>query len=87
MTSDVDPSTEAPEQTTPGPAATTGAATEVIDSGINRQTIVLLVGTIVALAWSVLFWMQTDATGIALGALICANFIGCCLLLSLRNRS
>ncbi len=43
--------------------------------------------TLVVLAWSILFWIKTGSPRLALGTLIGANLIACCMLLSRRKRS
>ncbi|MGK0518395.1 MAG: hypothetical protein ACJAUC_001087 [Planctomycetota bacterium] len=53
----------------------------------KNQAVVLGAISLVVLGWSVLFWIKTGSPRLALGTLIGANAIACCLLLSRRGRN
>ena len=71
--------------TPPGPAPL-AAAPQFVERASN-QAVVLGAVAIAVLGWSILFWIKTGSPRLALGTLIGANAIACCLLLTRRNRS
>ena len=52
----------------------------------DRTPIVMLSLAALVLAWSVLFWFKTGSPRLALGTLVAANLVGCCMLASWRQR-
>ncbi|HIE68880.1 MAG TPA: hypothetical protein EYP98_01265 [Planctomycetes bacterium] len=62
-------------------------APKFVEEGGTSQTVVLGAVTLVVLASSILFWIKTGSPRLALGTLIGANLIACCMLLSRRKRS
>ena len=80
------PSEPPPGQQMATPPPLAAVSSPPTTGGSSRQTIVLATATLVTLAWSLIFWLAADSTGVAIAALISANFIGCCLLLPKRRR-
>ena len=56
------------------------------DASQSLQTAVITAVVLIVLGWSVLFWIKADSPRLALGTLIGANAVACCMLLSQRNR-
>ncbi|MCK5944622.1 MAG: hypothetical protein KAI24_21725, partial [Planctomycetes bacterium] len=70
------------------PAAPAASVTPAfVDAGQSRQTLVLAAVTLVILGWSILFWIKTGSPRLALGTLIGANVVACCMLMARRDRS
>jgi len=57
------------------------------DATQGLQTAVITAVVLIVLGWSLLFWIKADSPRLALGTLIGANAIACCMLLSQRGRS
>jgi hypothetical protein len=53
----------------------------------DRMPAALLALATSVLAWSLLFWWKTESQQLALGTLVGANLIGCCLLAARRARA
>lgn len=73
--------TSAPGQSAAGPAPT-----RFVVATSERTPVALLALAALVSGWSVLFWLKTGSIRLALGTLITANLIGCCLLLARRQR-
>ena len=71
----------APRRVVAAPAAPQRDATP------DLQTAVITAVVLIVLGWSLLFWIKADSPRLALGTLIGANAIACCMLLSQRGRS
>lgn len=71
----------APRRAVAPPAAPQRDATQ------GLQTAVITAVVLIVLGWSLLFWIKADSPRLALGTLIGANAIACCMLLSQRGRS
>ncbi|MFN3243060.1 MAG: hypothetical protein ACE37K_16290 [Planctomycetota bacterium] len=69
------------------PATALPAAPSFVDSRSNRQTVVLGAVAMVILGWSILFWIKTGSPRLALGTLVGANAVACCMLLARRCSS
>ena len=81
-------SMQSPHADTSGPVMAMAAPqTEFVASGGNRQALVLSAVAVLVVCWSILFWVKTGSPRLALGTLVGANAIGCCMLLARRNRS
>lgn len=52
----------------------------------SRMPVVLLALAALVIAWSILFWVKTGSSRLAIGTLVGANLIGCCLLACGRSR-
>jgi hypothetical protein len=74
-----------PVITAPEPAAPP-APTQFVVASNERTPIALLALAALVSGWSVLFWFKTGSIRLALGTLIAANLVGCCLLLARRQR-
>lgn len=64
-----------------------GTAPEFVDDRGRSPAVVLGAISLIVLGWSILFWIKTGSPKLALGTLIGANAIACCLLLARRDRS
>ena len=53
----------------------------------TSQAAVLGAVALAVIGWSILFWIKTGSPQLALGTLVGANAIACCLLLARRDRS
>ncbi|MFT4514349.1 MAG: hypothetical protein ACI89X_000026 [Planctomycetota bacterium] len=69
------------------PVPTNASEPNFVRGQSKSQTVVLGTISLVVLGWSILFWIKTGSPRLALGTLIGANAIACCLLLSRRDRS
>lgn len=70
----------------PNTTGTTTSPDFVADRSAS-QAIVLGAVCLIVLGWSIIFWIKTGSPKLALGTLIGANVIACCLLLSRGTRS
>lgn len=52
----------------------------------SRLPVVLLALAALVIAWSILFWVKTGSPRLAIGTLVGANLVGCCLLAGGRSR-
>ena len=64
-----------------------GKTPEFVDDQGRSPAVVLGAISLIVLGWSILFWIKTGSPKLALGTLIGANAIACCLLLARRDRS
>lgn len=73
---------------TPAPVERTEnlPAPQFLTQRSDRTPIVMLSLAALVLAWSVLFWFKTGSPRLALGTLVAANLVGCCMLASWRQR-
>jgi hypothetical protein len=67
-------------RTEPPTAVKDVTAREIIVTRRDRQPVVLMAVAALIIAWSVLFWFKTGSPRLALGTLVGANLVGCCLL-------
>lgn len=72
-------------KTTAAPAPAMAAPTAFVVPSQDRTTLALLAIGFLVLCWTVVFWFKTGNPRLALGTLIGANVIGCCLLVGRRN--
>ena len=77
---------EAPVTPVPPARVETQPAPTFITQRSDRTPIVMLSLAALVLAWSVLFWFKTGSPRLALGTLVAANLVGCCMLASWRQR-
>ncbi|MGK0153708.1 MAG: hypothetical protein ACI9SE_000656 [Neolewinella sp.] len=70
-----------------GQASINASEPSFVGGQAKNQAVVLGAISLVVLGWSILFWIKTGSPRLALGTLIGANAIACCLLLSRRGRS
>lgn len=67
--------------------ATAGAdAPDFVEENATSQAVVLGAVSLIVLGWSIVFWIKTGSPKLALGTLVGANVIACCLLLSRGTR-
>lgn len=59
----------------------------VLVTRTDRTPWVLLALAALVAAWSIVFWVKTGSARLALGTLVGANLVGCCLLASWRSRA
>ena len=64
----------------------TPASEDVVEDRSARQAVVMVAVALIVIGWSILFWITTGSPRLALGTLIGASFLACCLLLSRRSR-
>ena len=62
-----------------------GTAPEFVDDRGRSPAVVLGAISLIVLGWSILFWIKTGSPKLALGTLIGANAVACCILLSRRG--
>lgn len=67
----------------PGPVMSAPAAFVVPRQ--DRTTVALFAIGFLVLCWTVIFWFKTGSPRLALGTLIGANVVGCCLLVGRRS--
>jgi len=79
-------SMHAPHAAESGPVMAMAAApTEFVEDGSRRQRLVIGAVAILIVCWSILFWFKTGSPRLALGTLVGANAVACCLLLARRD--
>ena len=61
--------------------------TSIVLARGDRTPFVLLTLAAMVIAWSLVLWWKTGAVRLALGALLGANLLGCCMLAARRSRS
>ena len=61
-------------------------ATELVITRTDRTPIAMFSLMALVMAWSALFWFKTGSTRLALGTLVGANVVACCLLAARRRR-
>ena len=59
----------------------------VLVARTDRTPWVLLALAALVATWSIVFWVKTGSARLALGTLVGANLVGCCLLASWRSRA
>jgi len=75
------------ERASAHPSLALPAEPTFVDPSGSRQTVVLAAVVLIILGWSILFWIKAGSPRLALGTLIGANAVACCMLLSRRDRS
>lgn len=79
-------SMHAPHAAESGPVMAMAAApTEFVEDGSRRQRLVIGAVALLIVCWSILFWFKTGSPRLALGTLVGANAVACCLLLARRD--
>ena len=72
-------------KSTPAPGPVMSAPAAFVVPRQDRTTVALFAIGFLVLCWTVIFWFKTGSPRLALGTLIGANVVGCCLLVGRRS--